>query len=328
MNRPLHRRHWLLGLAAAALPWAAGAATDFPQPGKPIRVIVAFTAGAGADTQARAVAQALGQVLGTTVVVENKPGAGTLLAANEVIKAAPDGYTLFYSASSTMAQNPHTLKAATYNPATDFTPISMGGRGPLVLIASSKLPVKTVPELVAYAKAHPQEMSYGSFGVGTSSHIFGEVFAKRIGVDMPHVPYKGGAEMNAELAEGRLPMAFDAAPSAIINSSSGKARILGVAAPARSPFLPDVPTLAEQGIPGLELTSFLAWFGPGKMPPEVVAKLQAALAQAIAQPAVQALYNKGAYTAESSTPQALAAEVKAAYDAWGALVRQAGLAKQ
>lgn len=328
MTRPLRRRTWLAATLALALPLAATAATDFPQPGKPIRVIVAFTAGAGADTQARAVAQALGQVLGTTVIVENKPGAGTLLAANEVIKAAPDGYTLFYSASSTMAQNPHTLKAATYNPATDFTPISMGGRGPLLLIASSKLPVKTVPELVAYAKAHPQEMSYGSFGVGTSSHIFGEVFAKRIGVEMPHIPYKGGAEMTAELAEGRLPIAFDAAPSAIINASTGKARILAIAAPARSPFLPDVPTLTEAGIPGIELTSFLAWFGPGKMPPEVVAKLQAALAQAIAQPAIQALYNKGAYTAESSTPQALAAEVKTAYDAWGTLVRQAGLSKQ
>lgn len=328
------RRSLLLRAAGVALiagsPFAATAlhAADFPVPGKPIRVIVAFTAGAGADGQARAVAQELGRILGTTVMVENKPGAGTLLAASEVMKSAPDGYTIFYSASSTMAQNPHTLKAATYNPATDFTPISMGGKGPLVLIASSKLPVKNVTELVAWAKANPQQMSYGSFGAGTSSHIFGEVFAKRIGVEMPHIPYKGGAEMNAELAEGRLPMAFDAAPSAIINSSSGKARILAVAAPTRSPFLPDVPTLAEQGIPGIDLASFLGWFGPARMPPEVVSRLHDALAQAIATPTVQSLYNRGAYTAESSTPQALAAEVKSAYDAWGLLVKQSGLSKQ
>ena len=314
-----------LALSALACP---AQAQDWPAKGKAIRVVVAFPPGIGVDAQARAVTPKLAELLGVPVVVDNKPGAGTLLAANEVIKAAPDGYTIFYSASSTMAQNPHTLINATYDPIRDFTPISMGARGPLVLIVNNGLGVKDVKGLIAYGRANPGKLSYASFGTGTSSHIFGQVFAKNAGIEMEHIPYKGGADLAADLVEGRVQLAFDAAPAAIQNAKTGKATILGVASPVRSPFLPDVPTLAEQGVKDIDITSFLGWFGPKGMPADVVKKINAALAVAIAQQPVQDFYKTGAYTAESSSPEALGAAVKEAYDKWGALVKQAGIAKQ
>ena len=319
--------HFLL--AAGALFAATPApAQEFPIKGKPIRVVVAFPPGIGVDAQARAVTPKLAEVLGVPVIIDNRPGGGTLLAATEVLKSAPDGYTLFYSASSTMAQIPHTLLAATFDPVRDFTPISIGAKGPLVLVVSTSIPVNDVKDLIAYGKANPGKLSYGSFGVGTSSHIFGEVFARSTGIEMVHVPYKGGADLAGDLIEGRVQLAFDAAPAAIQNSKTGKAKIIAVAAPARSPFLPNVPTFTEQGVKNLDLTSFLGWFGPAKMNPEVVKKLNAALAQAIAQPSVQEFFQQGAYTAEGSTPQELAATVKSAYEAWGNLVKQAGIQKQ
>lgn len=319
---------WLAALAGALALAGGASAQDFPVKGKPIRVIVAFPPGIGVDAQARAVTPKLAEILGVPVVIENKPGGGTLLAAAEVMKSAPDGHTIFYSASSTMAQNPHTLLSATFDPMKDFTPISMGAKGPLVIIVNTALGVNNVPELIAYGKKNPGKLSYASFGTGTSSHIFGQVFAKNTGLEMEHIPYKGGSDLAADLIEGRVQMAFDAAPAAINNAKSGKAKIIAVAAPQRSPFLPGVPTVAEQGVKDLDITSFLGWFGPAKMSPEVVKKLNAALVQAIAQPSVKEFYSTGAYTAESSTPEQLAAEVKTAYDAWGRLVKQAGIPKQ
>ncbi len=303
-------------------------AQEFPIKGKAIRVVVAFPPGIGVDAQARAVTPRLSEILGVPVVIDNRPGGGTLIAAQEVIKSAPDGHTIFYSASSTMAQIPHTLNAATFDALRDFTPISLGARGPLVLIVNSALGINNIKELIAYGKANPNKLSFGSFGVGTSAHIFGDVFAKNTGLDVVHIPYKGSADLSSDLQEGRVQMAFDAAPSAINNAKSGKAKILAVAAPARSPFLPDVPTFAEQGVKDIDIVSFLGWYGPAKMNPEVVAKINAALAESIKQTSVQENYKIGAYTAESSSPAQLAATTKAAYDAWGALVKQAGIQKQ
>jgi tripartite-type tricarboxylate transporter receptor subunit TctC len=321
----LSRRSLLL--VALALPLAAPAqAQEFPIKGKPIRVIVAFPPGAGPDAMARTMLPKMSELLGVPVIIESKPGAGTVIAAQEVIKSAPDGHTIFFSASSTMAQAPHTLNAATYDPLTAFTPLSMGARGPLVILVSSSIGVNNIKELIAYGQKN--KLNYGSFGVGTSSHIFGQVFAKNTGLAMEHIPYKGGAEIAGDLIAGRLEMAFDAAPAAIQTAKTGKAKIIAVAAPTRNKFLPDVPTVLEQGVKDLDITSFVAWFGPAGMKPEVVAKLNAVLAQAIAQPSVQTHFNEAAYTAESSTPAELAADVKNAYASWGSLVKAAGIQKQ
>ena len=324
-----NRRTFVAALATALVaPLAAQAQAEFPIKGKPIRVVVAFPPGIGVDAQARAVTPRLAELLGVPVVIENRPGGGTLLAAQEVLKSAPDGHTIFYSASSTMAQIPHTLKAATFDPMTEFTPISIGSRGPLVIIVNNGLGVKNLQELIAWGRANPGKLSYASFGTGTSAHIFGETFKANTGVQMEHIPYKGGADLAADLIEGRVQVAFDAAPAAINNAKSGKTRIIAVAAPTRSPFLPDVPTTVEQGVKDIDIVSFLGWFGPKGMAPDVVRKLNAALVQSIAQPSVKEFYNTGAYTAESSTPELLAREVRDSYERWGALVKKINLQKQ
>lgn len=314
-------------VSAVSLAPAANA-QEFPIKGKAIRVVVAFPAGIGVDAQARAVIPKLSEILGVPVVIDNRPGAGTLIAAQEVLKSAPDGHTIFYSASSTMAQIPHTLTAATFDPMKEFTPLTMGARGPLALVVNNALGVKDVKELIAYGKANPGKLSFGSFGIGTSAHIFGDVFAKNTGIALTHVPYRGSADLTADLQENRIQMAFDAAPSAINNAKTGKVKLFAVAAPSRWPFLPEVPTFAEQGVKDIDIVSFLGWYGPAGMSPDVVRKLNSALTTAIGQTSVKENYALGAYTAESSSPQELANVTKQAFDAWGALVKRAGIQKQ
>lgn len=318
----------LAGLALLLGPALPAAAQDFPIKGKPIRIVVGFTAGGGTDAQARIVAQKLGELLGTSVIVDNKPGASTMLAASEVARAAPDGHTLLYAPSSTMAQNPHTLSQVPYDPFKDFTPISMGGRGPLVLSMNAGLPVANVRELVAYAKARPGTVSYASFGAGTSSHIYGEAFVQKTGLDAVHIPYKGGSDAAKDLIGGRVQYMFDSASSAVIAAGTGKVKILAVAAPARIAALPEVPTLAEEGVAGLDLPSWLGFYGPARMPAPVVGKLNAALAQVLAMPAVRDFYRTGGYEPGATTPAEFAGITRATYERWGDMVRQVGLAKQ
>lgn len=303
-------------------------AQDFPIKGKPIRIIVPFPAGGGTDAQARIVAIKLGELLGTTVIVDNRPGASTMLGAVEVAHAVPDGHTILYAPSSTMAQNPHTLAQVPYDPFKDFTPISVGGRGPLVLMTGSTVAVGNVRELVAYIKAHPGKVSYASFGTGTSSHVYGELFRKQTATDAVHVPYKGGADAAKDLIGGRVEYMFDSASSAIITAAGGKVKIIGVAAAARIEALPDVPTLSEQGVPGLDLPSWLGFYGPAKMPAQAVNTLNAALAKVLAMPQVKDFYRNGGYEAGGSTPDEFAKLTRATYDRWGILVQQVGLTKQ
>ncbi|MDO8252174.1 MAG: tripartite tricarboxylate transporter substrate binding protein [Rhodoferax sp.] len=329
--RTLHiSRRALVMLAGATLMGMASlaGAQDFPVKGKPIRIIVGFTAGGGTDTQARIVAQKLGEVMGTSVIVDNRPGASTMLAASEVARAMPDGYTLLYAPSSTMAQNPHTLSQVPYDPFKDFTAISMGGRGPLVLSVSTTVPANNVHELVAYIKAHPGTASYASFGAGTSSHIYGEAFVKKTGVDAVHVPYKGGSDAAKDLIGGRVQYMFDSASSAIITAGTGKVKILAVAAATRIKALPDVPTLAEQGIAGLDLPSWLGFYGPARMPAPVVKRLNTALVQVLAMPQVREFYSNGGYEAGGTTPDEFANINRSTYDRWGIMVQQVGLVKQ
>ena len=325
------RRAFASAFGAAALLGllpAAATAQTFPTPGKPIRIVVGFTAGGGTDAQARIVAQKLGEVLNTSVIVDNKPGASTMLAASEVARAPADGYTLLYAPSSTMAQNPHTFAQVPYDPFKDFTPISMGGRGPLVLSISTTVPANNVKELIAYVKAHPGKVSYASFGTGTSSHIYGEAFVKKTGIDAVHIPYKGGSDAAKDLIGGRVQYMFDSASSAVITSATGKVKILAVAAGARISAMPDVPTFAEQGFAGLDLPSWLGFYGPARMPAPVVAKLNEALTKVLAMPQVQEFYRSGGYEAGATTSEEFASITRSTYERWGTLVQQVGLTKQ
>jgi tripartite-type tricarboxylate transporter receptor subunit TctC len=310
----------LVALCAAA----TAAAQSYPQPGRPVRVLVGFAAGGGTDVQARIVAPRLAEALGVPVVVENRPGASTMLAAQEVARAAPDGHTLLYTFNGTFTQNPHTLAGVSYDPFRDFTAVALGARGPTLLVVHEAVPARDVRELVAYGRAHPGTLNVASFGVGTSSHLFAEMLIRQSGVAMTHVPYKGAADAAKDLLAGRVQLMFDSAASAIPNLRSGRVRALGIVAPERSPLLPEVPTLAEQGYRDIDLVGWLGWFGPANLPAHVVDTLNAALAKVLSSPDVKARFAEGAYEAVSSTPADLRALMRDDYDRWGRIVRELG----
>ncbi len=210
-----------------------------------------------------------------------------------------------YAPSSVVAQNPQTLAQVRYDPFKDLTPISLGARGPLVLTVHVSVPAKTVQELIAYIKANPGKLSLPSV---RHRHLLAHLrrgLRAQAGLDVVHVPYKGGSDAAKDFLAGRVQYYFDAAPNAITNTATGKVRMLAVAAPRRSPMLPDLPTMTEQGVSGVDMPSWLAFYGPAHMPAPVVARLNAALAQVLAMPATRDFFRQGAYEAEASTPQQL-----------------------
>lgn len=304
-------------------------AQTFPQPGKPVRVLVGFAAGGGTDIQARIVAPRLAEALGVNVIVENKPGAGTSIAAAEVARAAPDGHTILYSFNGAFAQVPFTLAGGVpYDPIKDFSPISLGARGSQILVLHVSVPANNIKELLEWAKANPGKLNIASFGTGTSSHLFAEMFMRQSGVPMVHVPYKGTGDAVKDLLAGRVQIMFDAGTSAIANAATGRMKMIAVVGEKRSPFTPDVPTLTEQGIKGIDLVGWLGWFGPANLPPEITKKLNAALLKALADPAVKAAIEKGGYESVSSTPEELTALTKRDIERWGKVIRDIGFKPQ
>jgi len=314
-------------VALAVFPGPA-AAQGFPQPGKPVRVLVGFAAGGGTDIQARIVTPRLSEALGVPVIVENKPGASTMLAAAEVARSAPDGHTILYTFNGTFAQNPFTQANVPYDPFKDFTPLSLGARGSQILVVHTSIPATNVKELIAYGKSNPGALNIASFGTGTSSHIFAELLVRQSGVQMTHVPYKGTGDATKDLLAGRVQLMFDAATTAIQNVNTGKLRMLGLVGEQRSHLLPNVPTLSEQGLKGIDLVGWLGWYGPANLPPETVRKLNAALAKALADPDVKAGIEKGGYESVSSTPEQLAAMTRNDYERWGRIIKELGIKAQ
>lgn len=304
-------------LAALLLPLAlAAAAGEFPVPGKPIRLVVGYPAGGGTDIQAREVAQQLAQLLGATVIVDNRPGASTMLAANEVARALPDGHTLLYTPASTLAQLPHTLLAVKYDTFKDFTPVAQTALGPLILVVHKSIPANNVKELVAYAKAHPGELNYVSQGVGTSSHIFGSVFAKQAGIDIVHVPYKGANDVAKDFISGRVHMQFASSTAAVQLARSGEVRLIGTVAPRRSPLFPDLPTMKEQGIANVDIESWIGILGPAGMEPQTVEKLSDAIGRVMKQPKVREDFLAGGAEPRWLGPQDFAGAVRESYNLW------------
>jgi tripartite-type tricarboxylate transporter receptor subunit TctC len=300
----------------------------FPIKDKAIRVVLAAAPGSSADAQARAVAPRLSELLGVPVELHHRPVGGALAAAQEVLQAMPDGHTVLFSASPTMTLAPHTLTAATFEPVNDFAQIGLSARSPPVLMVSVSLPVNSIAELIAYGKAHPGQLGYTSAGVGSASHILAAAFAMNTGVSMVHVPDAAGTGPAAALASGRVQLAFDAAPAALQLARSGRARLLAIAAPSRSPLRPELATFSEQGVNDIDVIDFFGWYAPGGVQPQTVATLHDAMARALQLAPVQALFKGEGLSAESSTPQELTAMVKGAHDAWGKLVSRVGIAKQ
>lgn len=316
------------GLVLSAVCSTTALAADFPIKGKPVRIIVGLPAGGPSDIQARIVATEMQKDLGVTVLIENKPGASMTIGNMEVARAAPDGHTILYAPSSAMAQVPHTMSKVMFDPFKDFTPISMAGLGPLVLVVHKNVQATTVKELVAYGRAHPGKLNYASFGTGTSSHLYGQMFAKQAGIDIVHIPYKGSNDVSKDFFSGQVQMQFATAPSALGLVKAGQGVIIGIAAPHRSVLLPGVPTMEEQGVTGLDIQSWIGFFGPANMKPEVVSRLNASIAKALAVAQVQEEFKRGAWEPRSSSAESFAGAVRISYDQWGKLVAQVGYKKE
>ena len=318
-----------VGLVTAFFIHNSVLAADFPIPGKPIRIVVGFPAGGGTDIQARQLAQQLTTVLGgVPVIVDNKPGAGTMLAAMEVAKSAADGHTLLYTPASTLSQLPHTLLAVKYDTFKDFSPVGLAALGPLVLVVHKSLGVNTVRELVAYAKAHPGQLNYVSQGVGTPAHIFGQVFAKQAGIDIVHVPYKGANDVAKDFIAGRVHLQFASSSAAVALAKSGEIKMIAAVAPKRSGLFPDLPTMAEQGIAGVDIESWIGFVGPAGLEAATVLKLNQAIAQVVKLPKIRDDFRLAGVDAVSASPEQFASMIRESYNLWARTVTSIGLVKE
>jgi tripartite-type tricarboxylate transporter receptor subunit TctC len=261
--------------------WAQTAAW----PTKTVRLVVGFAPGGGTDVMARVVAQGLSEALGTTVIVDNKPGASGNMAASEVVRAAPDGYTFMVAPTSVETANPMLFKAS-FHPAKDLTPVGSIGKTAMYVVAKPGMAANNVKELVAYAKANPGKLSYASSGPGTPPHLAAELLKLRTGIFATHIPYRGSAPALQDVMAGQADYVFDPG-IAFPHIRSGKVKLLGVASAKRSPFFPEVRTLAEQGIQGAELDIWFGMWAPNGTPPEIVARLNRELVKVLASPALK-----------------------------------------
>ena len=283
------RRAGLIGLVLGLLPACGLAQTAVadPAPGypsRPVRLVVPYAPGGVSDIIGRVLAQKMSEVLGQSMVIENRAGAGGMVGSGVVAKAAPDGYTIVLSSLSAYAIGPRMVKAPPYDPVNDFTPIGAVALTPTILTVGAATPFRTMRELVAFAKANPGKLDYGSSGIGSVAHISAELLRASAGVDLSHVPYKSAALAYPDMIAGSLAMVFDALPSAIVHVRTGKARPVAMMSDRRSPLLPDVPTFAEAGYPGVTLRLWVGLHGPPGLPGAVVQKLNDAIAKALAAP--------------------------------------------
>ncbi|MGF6258130.1 Bug family tripartite tricarboxylate transporter substrate binding protein [Ensifer sp. LBL] len=314
-----------LGLMAlTALPLGSTAlAQGFPD--RPITLVVPFAAGGSTDVVARIVAQKMSEDLGEQVIVQNVAGAGGNLGADNVARADPDGYTILMGTVATHALNPLILKTKPYDPEKDFAPISLLVVVPNVLVVNPELPAKNVAELLALLKAKPDEYSYASSGNGTPLHLSGELFKKMAGVSMQHIPYKGAGPALNDVIGNQVPIMFDNLPSSSSHIKAGTLRALAVTTAERAPSFPDVPTVAEAGIPGYETYTWNALFAPANTPQPVVARLNEAANKALKDPAVVERMKEFSATIVGSTPEELQAHVKAELAKWTPVVRDANV---
>jgi tripartite-type tricarboxylate transporter receptor subunit TctC len=311
---------WQLALGLPLLPGSVLAA-DYPT--KPIRLVVPYAPGGGADGVARIVARKVSDQIGQAIVIDNKGGAGAILGTEVVTKAEPDGYTLLLGQSGPISINPAVYKSLPYDPIKDLAPVTMTTAYPYILVVNAQLPVKTLQEFVALARSKPGALNYGSTGVGAANHLVAELFDSKAGLQMTHVPYRGTALAVGDLLSGQLTMVFGDPISVLPHIKSGKLTALAVTSLKRSPVAPDVPTVAESGFPGFEA---LAWHGilaPAKTPPAVIARLNAEIAKALADPDTKALLVNQAMQTVGSTPQEFAAFIEKDIELWKAVAAAA-----
>jgi tripartite-type tricarboxylate transporter receptor subunit TctC len=322
----MSKHHRLAVIAVAAIAVAATdtqAADNFPS--RAVQMIIPFAAGGPTDIVGRIMSAKMGDILGQTFIVEDRAGAGGNIGAEFVAKGTPDGYTLLFATVSTNAINPGLYKHMPYDAVKDFTAVARVGVTPTLLMVHPSVPVTDVKSLVALLKANPGKYNYGSSGVGSILHLCGEEFKAMAGVDMVHVPYKGSAPMDTDLLGGQISMAFDATPTALPLSMSGKVHAVGAGMLKRLAAMPDLPTLDEQGLKGFECYTWNSILAPAGTPQPIVDKLNAAANKALADPAViDALTKTGVNPTPGSTPATTADFVKTELAKWAPIIRASG----
>jgi tripartite-type tricarboxylate transporter receptor subunit TctC len=314
----------LAGTAVAAAPraWAQAASATPGQayPARPVSLVVPYAPGGTGDILGRALALEFANATRGSCVVENKGGAGGNVGAEQVVRSRPDGHTLLFTATS-LASNPSLMKRMSFDPLKDLLAVA----GPITLqnivMVNNDLPVKSVRELVAYAKAYPGKLSFGSSGVGTSNHLAVELFKSRAGVEMLHVPYKSGGEVIPSLIAGTTQVMFDLMPSAVPQVRGGKVRALAVTGAKRSPLFPDLPTVAESGVAGYEFSAWFGVFAPAGTPPPVVQQVNEAMNKAMAAPEFKARLEQLGAEAQTGTPDSFAKYFRGEYDRWAQVIR-------
>lgn len=321
----MNRRPLLAAAAACCLAAGTAAAQSADYPNRPVKWVVPFPPAGAMDVIARTLAEHMGQALGHTFVIENKPGAGGNIGADMVAKSPADGYTMMIVANG-MAVNQFLYARLSYDPVQDFTPVSLVAVVPNVLVTNAaRSKVHTVPEVITQAKSRPGEVMYASAGNGTSIHLAAELFNSMAGVDMVHVPYKGSGPAVTDLIGGQVEYMFDSVTSARPHIESGKLRAIAVTTAKRSSALPGVPTIAESGLPGYELAPWFAVYMPAGTPQPIVMKINRALLDAMKLPAVQQRFAAIGAEPIGSTPQQLAKHLQAEMDKWGKVIRQRGI---
>ena len=309
-------------LAAAVLAAISALAQAQGFPARAVRIVVPSSAGGATDAFSRALAARLSEAWGQPVVVENRPGANQILGADHVSKSAPDGYTLLVSDASSFVINPHLYKKLPYDGVHGFTPITVLVRFPWVIAVHPSVPATTFRELVAYAKANPGKLSSGSFGLGSSAHISVDYLKNLLGIDIVHVPYKGAGPAVTDLLSGQIQMMMVTPLLVEPHARAGKLRLVAAATAQRIPRLPDLPTVAESGVPGYEAGTWFALVGPAGIPREVVAKIYADTARILADPAFREQYvTRQWFEAVGNTPEDFAAYIKSEYARWDRLIR-------
>jgi len=300
----------------------AGGSLAQQYPAKPVRIIVPFPPGQATDILARLLGDQLSKSLGQQFIADNRPGAGGAVGTEAAAKAAPDGYTLVMATISTFGINPSLYPKLGYSPLRDFAPISNLGLTPQTLVASPKSGFGSLKDFVEKAKT--TELSYASSGNGSASHLSMELFRTASGAKLSHVPFKGNAEALTQVFGGEIPVMFDAIPGVLAPIKSGKVKALGIASPKRSPFLPDLPTIAEQGYPGFEAVGWIGIAAPARTPEPILKTLQAAIAKALEQPEMQKRMSELAFVPVGDTPEQFTAFIKAENAKWAKAVKESG----
>ncbi|OYU29850.1 MAG: ABC transporter substrate-binding protein [Comamonadaceae bacterium PBBC2] len=317
----LARRGLVSALCAALTGLGSAAWAQTQSAGPTVKLIVGYAAGGPVDSSARVFAPVLSRELGQPVIVENRPGAGGALAGNTVVKAAPNGLELFFAASPTMTISPHVLKAMAFDPLKDLAPLAPILSYANVLVINQNQPFKTVPELVAYAKANPGKLAYGSAGMGASNHLSGELFARRAGITMTHVPYKGNAPAMTDVMGGQIQMMFDIVGGAKSYIDGGKVRALAVTSKERNPAVPQLPSMTELGVRDYDVGGWYGLYGPLGMSAELSQKIAAATARALQDADLSKRWIEQGYVIWNAKPADLAERMRREHALWAEVTK-------